>query len=73
MRIRIKDMTKELQTEVVRIDGAYDTNEGFNESIDVKFTHHKLFTEGDSVVITNELTHEWIKFDRTDFYTIELM
>ena len=73
MNIRIEEVPKELKNEVVRIGGICDYYPELDECFLASFMHHELETQGDHVIITDDLTGNKLIIKRCDFYTIELI
>jgi hypothetical protein len=73
MKITIEEVPSKLKNDVVRIGGECNYYQELDECFIAIFHHHELATEGDAVVITDELTGYELIIDRTDFFTIQLI
>lgn len=73
MNIEIEQLPKDYRNDVIRLGGVPTYYEELDECFMATFDHHTIHIEGDCAVIIDDLTGDSIVFERSDFYSIEIM
>lgn len=73
MNIKIERLPKDYRNDVIRLGGVPTYYEELDECFMATFDHHTIHIEGDCAVIIDDLTGDSIVFERSVFYTIEIM